>query len=240
MPRRRPSPSLVIALIALFVALGGPAHAARLVSGKDIRKNAISAKHIRSGQVQTRHVRDRTLRVNDLAATTVAELRFIADGSLVGAKLAGGTIGSREVADQSLQGVDIAPNAISSDEIREGSVGASEISDGSIDAGEVVDGSLAAKDVASFAGTVEPDFGAVAAGACKTADIVVSQIAGSGNRSLSDDAIAVTTPYDWSTTALILSASPAGEKTIRLRVCNFATAELNAGKRLVRYAAFDL
>lgn len=240
MHRRRPSPALIVALVALFVALGGPAHAARLVGGKDIRKNAISAKHIRSGQVQSRHVRDRTLRLNDLNASTVTELRFIPDGSLTGAKLAGGTLGGREVRDQSLQGVDIAPNAITSDEIREGAVGPSELANGSVDGDEIVDGTLRAQDAASFAGSADLDFGAVPADSCKTVDIVVAQIASTGNRSLLDDAITVTTPPGLSSAAVFVGASAAGEKTLRIRVCNIEATELNVGRHVFRFAAFDL
>ena len=41
-----PSPAALIALVALFVALGGPAQAARLITGKDIQKNTITSKQI--------------------------------------------------------------------------------------------------------------------------------------------------------------------------------------------------
>ena len=43
-----------LALIALFVALGGSAYAASKIGPNDIAKNAVRSKHIKNGQVSTR------------------------------------------------------------------------------------------------------------------------------------------------------------------------------------------
>ena len=58
--KRRPSLALVVALLALFVALGGPAEAQRLL-GK--------------GDVNSRVVKDRSLKLRDLSKRTVRDLR---------------------------------------------------------------------------------------------------------------------------------------------------------------------
>ena len=42
----RPSPALVISVIALFVALGGSAYAAKKIGSKEIKNNAITAAKI--------------------------------------------------------------------------------------------------------------------------------------------------------------------------------------------------
>ena len=47
---RLPSPAALIALLALFVALGGPAEAAKLIKGKDIKRNAIRASTSRTAR----------------------------------------------------------------------------------------------------------------------------------------------------------------------------------------------
>jgi hypothetical protein len=44
---RRPSRSMIVAVLALFVALSGTATAAKLVTGKQIARNAITGKHVR-------------------------------------------------------------------------------------------------------------------------------------------------------------------------------------------------
>src|SRR3954453_15409877 len=45
--RRRPTPSMVVALIALFVALEGPAAAGRLIGGPNLRANSLTSRQIR-------------------------------------------------------------------------------------------------------------------------------------------------------------------------------------------------
>jgi hypothetical protein len=51
--RRTPSPSMAVALIALFVALGGVAWAAATIGARDIKDNAVRTEHIKRGQVKT-------------------------------------------------------------------------------------------------------------------------------------------------------------------------------------------
>jgi hypothetical protein len=41
MPRRTPSPAMVVALIALFIALGGSGYAAVTVTGRQIEDRSI-------------------------------------------------------------------------------------------------------------------------------------------------------------------------------------------------------
>ena len=54
---RRPSPSLVISILALFVALGGSAYAASKVGTKDIKKNAVTAIKIKKNAVTTAKIK---------------------------------------------------------------------------------------------------------------------------------------------------------------------------------------
>jgi hypothetical protein len=57
----------VIAMVALFVALGGTSYAVTKVGAKDIRKNAVRSKHIKRSQVTSSDIRNRTIRSQDLA-----------------------------------------------------------------------------------------------------------------------------------------------------------------------------
>ena len=50
--RHRPSPAMVVALVALFVALGGSSYAAIALS-----KNSVRSKHIVNGQVKRADIR---------------------------------------------------------------------------------------------------------------------------------------------------------------------------------------
>ncbi len=56
-----PSPAMVVALTALFVALGGSAYAALTITGKSIRNNTITTKDIRNGTIRTKDVKPDSL-----------------------------------------------------------------------------------------------------------------------------------------------------------------------------------
>jgi hypothetical protein len=124
---RRPSPALVVALIALFVALGGPANAARLVRGSQIKKNTITSMQIKN----------RSLGVKDLSRGAVSALRITPDGSITEAKLADGAVTSAKLGGAAVTGAKIAAGAI-----------------GGI---QVADHSLTASDIARFSGTFTSD-----------------------------------------------------------------------------------
>ena len=114
---RRPSLATVIALIALFVALGGPAQAARLIGSAQIK--------------------DRSIKERDINRRAVRSLKTPRDGSVTASKLARGAVGSAAVGDRSIGTLDLAPSAVGGAEIRAGAVDASDIADGSLDARDI-------------------------------------------------------------------------------------------------------
>lgn len=58
---KRPSPALVISLLALFVALGGSAYAAQKIGTKEIKNNAITPAKIKKGAVTTPKIKDNAI-----------------------------------------------------------------------------------------------------------------------------------------------------------------------------------
>ncbi len=62
--RLRPSPALIVALVALVVACAGSATAASLITGKQIKKNTVTSKQIKN----------RTLRAKDLHTSAAKTL----------------------------------------------------------------------------------------------------------------------------------------------------------------------
>ena len=60
---RRPSPALIVSVVALLVALGGSAYAVKKnsVRSKNIVNGAVSGKDIRDGAVKGKHVNEGTL-----------------------------------------------------------------------------------------------------------------------------------------------------------------------------------
>ena len=187
---RRPSAPLLVALLALFVALGGPAQAERLINGAKIKRNSVASKQLK----------DRSVRERDLSRATVRTLRATPDGSITGAKLADNAVTARvlspgsvlteSIGDSSVGAADLATNAVGTDEIADNAVGqseirgngvaASEIADNSIDGGEIVDGGLSIRDVARQVGTLRWPIDPVAPGTCQLAWVPVEgiQVAG--------------------------------------------------------------
>lgn len=89
--RLTPSPSMIVALIALFVTLSGVAYAATTLSN-----NSVRSRHIVNGQVK---------RV-DLAASAVGTAK-IANNAVSAAKLAGNAVDSSKVADGGIELADL-------------------------------------------------------------------------------------------------------------------------------------
>lgn len=87
--RRRPSPALVIAVLALAGTWGGPAVAASLIGSKEIRDNSVRSKD----------VRDRSLKGADLRSNTIT-------GRVVG------NLSGRDIARDSIEGPDIAESTL--------------------------------------------------------------------------------------------------------------------------------
>ena len=83
---RRPSPALIIACLALFVALGGTGYAAIVLP-----KNSVGAKQIRTGGVTSSEIRNSTTRSRDIAQNTI-----------LGRDLRADTLGAREIAESKL------------------------------------------------------------------------------------------------------------------------------------------
>ena len=110
---KRPSFATVVALLALFVALGGPAEAQRLI-GK--------------GKVTSLSVKDRSLKLRDLNRKTVRRLRATRNNTITEAKLANGSVTPGKLAPDAVGSAAIADGSITGADIANGSVGASDLS----------------------------------------------------------------------------------------------------------------
>ena len=62
---RRPSASLLICVVALFVALGGTSYAALTVTGKNVKDSSLTTKDIKDNSLTSSDVKDRSLRLRD-------------------------------------------------------------------------------------------------------------------------------------------------------------------------------
>jgi hypothetical protein len=86
--RRRPSPALVIACIALFVSLGGVSYgvATGFIDSREIRNNTIRSKDVRNGTLLTQDIRNNEIRGFDIRNSSI-QGRDVAFNTLTGADI---------------------------------------------------------------------------------------------------------------------------------------------------------
>jgi hypothetical protein len=89
---RRPTPALVIAVIALFVSLGGAGYAAISVGTREIRNNSIRTQDLRDNEVRGKDVRNSSLSGRDLAFNSITgdDVRESTLGAVPNADAVGG------------------------------------------------------------------------------------------------------------------------------------------------------
>jgi hypothetical protein len=83
--RRRPSPSLAISLMALFVSLGGVSYgfATGSIDSREIKNNNVRSRDLRNNDIRTRDVRNNEVRGLDIRNSTV-QGRDVALNTLTG------------------------------------------------------------------------------------------------------------------------------------------------------------
>ncbi len=111
----RPSPSLVIALVALFVALGGTSYAAlsipaNSVGSKQLKKNAVTTAKIKNGAVTAGKINTTGLTVPNATHAGSADSALIGDSPVAWAQVSSsGTV----VAGRGISSANVSRQAIS-------------------------------------------------------------------------------------------------------------------------------
>jgi hypothetical protein len=213
---------MVVALIALFVALGGPAQAKRVVDGGSIRRGSITSKQIKNGSVAKA----------DLSKTAVRSLTAIPASSVRSAQIADGQVLAPDLGLGSVGQAQLAPGAVT----------ASKLATDSIGGASVANGSLQTVDIGSFAGSVNVDFGPFNDTTNRCQVVETPALPAGGNPNLADDVVAVSPPAGWSD-FLVLSGKPAPGNMIRIVACwsapTGATIGPDPGVTTLRYVTFD-
>ena len=110
-----------IAMIALFVALGGTSLAAVTLT-----KNSVGAKQIKPNAVTASEIKRNAVAASELRSNAVA---------------------SGDIADNGVGGSDLSDNSVGIGELTDNSVGAAEIGNNAVGSGEVANGSIAEADL---------------------------------------------------------------------------------------------
>jgi hypothetical protein len=248
MPRLRPpSPSLAIAIAALFVALGGPAQAAKLIDGGDIRKGTVASKQVKDRSLKARDLSRRAVRTLKATPARSVTGEALADRAVTTRTIAPGSVLTGSVGDDTLTAADLAPNsagpdevadnAVGQTEIRNNGVGPSEIADQSVDTGEVIDGGLTVRDVARFSGSLLVNFSGLTGGACQPASVTDTPM-DRANADISSDLIVVSPSKDWPTQLVYGVAGSAVADQFVIYACNpsRSTAVVDPPSVSFRYA----
>jgi hypothetical protein len=71
---KKPSPAMAVALVALFVALGGTGYAAVTINGKNIKNSSIANKKLKKKTIQRSKVKNDTLTGGQIAEATLGKV----------------------------------------------------------------------------------------------------------------------------------------------------------------------
>ena len=106
---RRPSPAMIVALISLFVALGGTSYAVTKVGTKQLKNRAVTSAKLRNGAVTTSKLRD--------GAVTNPKL---GDGSVTTGKLVSGAVTTGQLGDNAVTGAKVANGSLAGGDVASG------------------------------------------------------------------------------------------------------------------------
>jgi hypothetical protein len=228
--RRRPSAALLVALLALFVAVGGPAEAARMIG--------------------THEVKNRSLKTEDLSRKAVEALqktprrsvdeRALADGGVTTPKLRDGAVTAVKVAPASIGAFQLAPGAVGGRELRAGAAGPAQIADGAVSGAKIADGSLDARDVGRYFGRFRVTLPAVAPQECWSGEPVglAPEQAGAD---ISGDLVVATPDSAWPERQLAFTVRSSGNRSrFVLAGCNATKTATTAVEVGFRYVVVDL
>jgi hypothetical protein len=233
---------MVVALLALFAALDGPATAARLIDGRSISSNSIT----------THQVRNHTLVTRDLSAAAVAALRAtparsvgakqLRTGAVDATRLADGAVGSSKLAAKAVDGSKIADGAIGATQLAAGAVSTSRVADGAIGAAAVADGGLQTRDVGDFYGAVSIDFTPFDANTCQVATISPQPSAPGQSNQIADDVVSVSPSTTGWPDPIVVTANPGAGNTVRIVACRIGVkpdGAIDPPPTTFQYVAFD-
>jgi hypothetical protein len=217
--RRRPSAAMVVALLALFVALDGPATAARLIDGRSISSNSITTRQVRNHTLVTRDLSAAAVRALQATPARSVGARQLRTGAVDATRLADGAVGSAKLAGKAVDGSKIADGAVGAAQLAPGAVGTSRVADGAIGAAAVADGGLQTRDVGDFYGLVSTSFGDFHPNQCKVISVAAQPSSPAALNSIADDVVAVSPSTTGWPDPIIVTANPGANNTIRIIAC---------------------
>ncbi len=144
---RRPSPAMMVALIALFVAMGGSALAVTAaknsVKSKSIKNGAVKSQDLATAAVKTDKLADAAVTVSKLADNSVTTTK-LADGAATTPKLGDGAVTTDKLGADAVSTAKIADNAVTTAKIPQSAVTGVKLASESVSSGKIEDASIIA------------------------------------------------------------------------------------------------
>jgi hypothetical protein len=161
----------VIAVIAIFLALGGTAYAGFVVSNNSqIGPNTVSGHNPPTGKHS--NLFDGSVTTEDLATAGVTANK-LANGSVISLKLANGAVSGFKIANGAVTSSKLADGSVGTGALADGSVIHAKLSANSVTGGNVASNSLTLSDIKGIDVSGAISFG-LNAGACGTLNLGVS------------------------------------------------------------------
>ena len=226
----RPSAALIVALLALFVALDGPAQAAHLINGKLLKRGSVTGKAIK----------DRSIGFKDLTKASVRKLQSTPSGSITEAKIANGAITPGKLAPGAVGSSAIAAGGVASGNLATGAVGSSQIANNSITGADIADGGLSANDIGRFWGQFSVAVPVVPARSCWSGE-PVGLAAERAHANINKDVVLVTPGPQWPDKKLSLTVRQSGNVSRFVLIgCNPTDGASDAATVLFNYVIVDV
>ncbi|HMJ35725.1 MAG TPA: hypothetical protein VK501_17600 [Baekduia sp.] len=237
---------MVVALLALFVALDGPATAARLIDGKSIKRNSITNQQIRNGTLGTQDLSKTAVKRLQTTPTGSVATRQLAARAVDASKIADGAVGTGALAPKAVDGTRLGDGAVGSVQVASDAVTSSKLSDGAVGAAAVADGGLQTKDLGDFQGSVmvknwDRPF---AANTCQVVVFAPEPSAPGMNAAIGDDVVSVSAGTGWPD-PIVVTGTPGAGNTLRIVACRVGgnaadpSDVIDPGPTTFQYVAFD-
>ena len=218
---------MLIALLALFVALGGPAQARKLINGADIRKGTV-----RSAQIRDR-LADRARPLKRRRAVAADDAGRLDHGGQARARASFGG------------GADRGRHRRGAVDIADGAIGAGKLADNSVTGAKIADGTLTTNDIARFSGAFRitaEDLGTIQPRTCwaRSPRGLAPELAGAD---ISQDALLVHPRATFNETVLSFSYTTSGAESpsrFVLALCNVTDTAYTPPSIGFSYVVFDL
>src|SRR5215207_10885512 len=124
-------PATFIALIALFIALGGVGYAATKIGTNQLKNSAVTNKKLANNSVTTRKIRAGAVRNGDLGNNSISTQK-IQPGSIITSDLAAGSVLNGNLGNLAVTGAKIANETIGTQKLENGSVASDKIGTGAV------------------------------------------------------------------------------------------------------------